>query len=930
MKDSLENLFDKLGLTKDNGLFFKEDNLNVNGRIEYSLKHIDYDAIYILDNNPLIIFKQFSDADYQKIDAFRKNIWNLNDIPVIFIVLPDEIEVYNANIFDDKESILDKFTKEDDLDIFNIYNLSSGAFFDVYEDSFNKSVKVQNYLLDNINETIVSLTKNSLPLKLIHNLIGKLLFSKYLVDRSIFSDDFFEKRYKTSFDEIILNKIHLSDFFSFIEEKFNDELFPIHQDDFDLISDDDLCKIYQLFKGYDMKNAQSVLTCPYDFKIIPIELISNIYELFLDNADNTKSFYTPLFLVDYVLNETLDQKLNGEKSCKILDPSCRSGVFLVEALRRIIEHNLKTNPDLTPDDLKEILTDNIYGIDIDKDAINITLLSIQLTLFDYLTNEQINSFEMPKLLNKNFFADDFFNLDGKFNELDDFDLIIGNPPWGSKNELHIDYCKKNNIPYSNNQIAQSFLLRVKDFTHENSEMSQIISSSILYNTNSEDFRHYFLENFNLKEILECCAVREEIFKNTKGPGCVIFYNNSINHAEPIKHISLKPNRLFYLLSSIVIQKNDVKYISQEDLKNNDWVWKVLIYGNTLDFDLISQIRNKKTFNEFDLNISKGIQISGDKNYDAKKYLNHDFLDVSKKMLHRYYIWNNDDSKWSIEKVSRIRNEKVFTPPYILLTQGLNSDFQCVATYSEKEWVFRNSVISITLNNENEKVLKCMLGFLNSKLFTYIAFLTFSSVGVERNVLRLNELKTLPLIIDERLEKYVNEILDNPKSNELQEKIDELIFDLFSINGLEKELINYLHEVTIPMYKKDNVFYNVKKDELTDYINIFFNTFKHFFNEENNEFLHAVCYYSKQFVGIEFIISDEKADEVIKFEENKIVNFMGSLSIEDKNSLLIQKDIKGFNKTSFFVIKTNEFKNWHKAIAHRDVIEFMNSLMGVED
>lgn len=88
-----------------------------------------------------------------------------------------------------------------------------------------------------------------------------------------------------------------------------------------------------------MRNLeQSVLDCPYDFKIIPIELISNIYEAFLQDNNskkNQKAIYTPLFLVDYMLNNTLDKKLKNNTACKILDPSCGSGVFLVESLRRI-------------------------------------------------------------------------------------------------------------------------------------------------------------------------------------------------------------------------------------------------------------------------------------------------------------------------------------------------------------------------------------------------------------------------------------------------------------------------------------------------------------------------------------------------------------------------------------------------------------------
>ena len=66
--------------------------------------------------------------------------------------------------------------QDDELEIFNIYNLANGTFFDKYSNSFNNSKKVQNYLMENIKITIKLLKKDKLPLEIIHSLIGKLIF----------------------------------------------------------------------------------------------------------------------------------------------------------------------------------------------------------------------------------------------------------------------------------------------------------------------------------------------------------------------------------------------------------------------------------------------------------------------------------------------------------------------------------------------------------------------------------------------------------------------------------------------------------------------------------------------------------------------------------------------------------------------------------
>lgn len=942
MKDSLRNLLNKLELNEDNGLFLKGDDLKINSRIKNSLKYINFDAIYILDENPLIIFKEYDDTfSTEDIKKFRKEIWNLNDVPIIFIILPDEIQVYNSNIFDDNDSILGKFSKDDDLEIFNIYNLANGTFFDKYHNSFNNSKRVQNYLLENIKITIKLLKKDKLDLEIIHSLIGKLIFSKYLIDRGICKDEFFINNYGCNFNNVILKKECLFEFFNILEEKFNPDLFKLTENQKNKITDKHLKNLHKLFSGFDMRNPeQSVLDCPYDFEIIPIELISNIYEAFLQDNNskkNQKAIYTPLFLVDYILNNTLDKKLKNNTSCKVLDPSCGSGVFLVESLRRIIDKNLELKSKLTPNDLKEILTSNIYGIDIDKDAIQMTILSIQLTLFDYLDIKEIKHFKMPQLLNKNFFNDDFFNLDGLFNSLNDFDLIVGNPPWGSKQKSHIEYCKEKKLHISNKQIAQSFLLRVNDFMNESTDVALIVTSKILYNFNDLKFRKYFLKNFNLTEVLEFSSIRREIFNNAIGPGSILFYNSNMANCGDIKHISLKPNKLFYLLSSVVIQKSDIKYISQKDLYNHDWVWKVLVYGNTLDFQLINRLHSKKNigyyFKKYGFSPSRGICI-GNKTEDATKYFEYDFLDVKHRMLQRYHIDESHVEKWSIEKVERPRKEEVFTPPYVLFKQILTQNLECVATYSEKQWVFTNSVISINGKNADEKLLKSILGFLNSKLFSYLSLLTFSTIGIEREIILLKEIEEIPLVINDTLVEYVDKMLNcnNPKYLEIiQHEIDELIFNLLSFTELEKDLVNYFSDVTLPMRKKENVYHKVSNDTLENYIMVFVEYFKNYFKEENNEYFHAECYKSDQFIGIRFIISEEPPKHLIEYKDKpEILNFFGDISIEDKQNLFVQKDIKGFEETSFYVIKSNEFKNWHRAIARRDLIEFTNSLMGLED
>lgn len=67
------------------------------------------------------------------------------------------------------------------------------------------------------------------------------------------------------------------------------------------------------------------------------------------------------------------------------------------------------------------------------------------------------------------------------------------------------------------------------------------------------------------------------------------------------------------------------------------------------------------------------------------------------MLQRYHIDKSNVEKWSIHKAERPRTEETFTPPYVLVKKTLTQDFECVSTYSDEQWVFRDSVMSIKGN-----------------------------------------------------------------------------------------------------------------------------------------------------------------------------------------------------------------------------------------
>ncbi len=168
--------------------------------------------------------------------------------------------------------------------------------------------------------------------------------------------------------------------------------------------------------------------CPYIFKEIPVEILGQVYEQFLgkvirltpghqakveEKPEVRKAggvYYTPRYIVDYIVQQTVGKLLEGKTpieaaALKIVDPACGSGSFLLGAYRHLLDWHqqwyLEHEPEkwakgrnpalmqsssggwrMTTEKKKEILVNNIHGVDIDPQAVEVTKLSLLLKVLE--------------------------------------------------------------------------------------------------------------------------------------------------------------------------------------------------------------------------------------------------------------------------------------------------------------------------------------------------------------------------------------------------------------------------------------------------------------------------------------------------------------------------------------------------------------------
>lgn len=1006
----LLGLLESLNLLSTEAVFFSDEKNgltfhSLSPDIQKRLEAIEPDAFFIFNNQPYILF--FDLTENQNIDREQKihrQVWSFDYSPIIFIVKDNEIQLYNAFNYDKKLEQLQKINIADEErnHVFSFWNLQSGESWKWLQANYYKSTihkkRVNQRLFDNIKEVREKLTdaqingNNFLTEDHANILILRLIFIRYLIDRGVMiSEDYIqgtsvlEKR--QSFSVLINDPAKLDSFFGFLNEKFNGVLFK----DTDItLSTLQAYSLSLIFDGRQNKvqptlfdNLLEFYFDVFDFSIIPVEIISGIYESLIneETKDEHSAVYTPSFLVEYILNETVDKHLlnNASSECKVFDPSCGSGIFIVQSYRRMADKELALNGGkVNKTKLREIAQNNLFGVDLNEQALKVTCFSIYIAILDYHDPKTImDNFKFPKLINENLFSADFFDTNHPFNEIvksKKQDFILGNPPWKSnKGDKHLAWLQTNQKKTGRFEIAQSFLLRSKDFMYEHTVSALIVTSTIFYNISetTKAFKKEFLTTFCLDRFFDLSPVRRLIFEEKDSPAAIVYYRlgKEESHLNNIvKHTSIKSNIFLKYFKTLIIEKFDQKQIQQKHFLENDWMFKVALYGNTLDFTFLKRLQKaSKNINDLIDNKSlfAGAGIKSNKGDDYAEALIGLPL-IENKEIKEYYT--PVDPKRNQLKKEEVyfesgRKKDLFFGKKILIKEQARNESELVISYVDKDCVYKNGIWGIT--SVDEVALKGLIGYLISDFYTYYIYITACSWGVStRPQIRLHdEYLSFPFVelpshfkdkfaklIDQFIkpfEAYYAGILRSPKlpvPEDILDEINKIINATYQIRGYEKDLIDYVLNVSRYQFQESKQYKFTRKIDqnssyLKEYISVFTKEFAQLYEGEN---LQVEVYSLDHFIALNFVftkgITDGhtvyvKVESDIKEVLKRIAN---SLSIsklinahDPTKNLFIQKDIKGFEENSFYIIKPNEYKCWHKAIAWYDVAEIKETIEQAE-
>lgn len=296
---------------------------------------------------------------------------------------------------------------------------------------------------------------------------------------------------------------------------------------------------------------------------IDIEILVEFFEYLLDKDEKNQNgiVFTPKYISDFIVKDSLNDITEWSKKIKIIDPGCGCGIFLISAIEFLHKKfNIK---------LKQIIENNIYGIDIMQE--NVRRCKFVMQIYCFLNNEEYSNLKTNIIC-----ADSLNNAWYEYFNVEKFDYIIGNPPYVNTHDLKEETIKLLKEKYYTTKegvfnIFYAFIEEGMNNLSENGQLEFIIPNNFLTIKSALRLRNFITQNNYLNKIIDFSD--NMIFKPVRTYNCIIKLNKKDNNEVSYKVIKKVEN------IETVLEKINYDIIDINRLDENGWK---LVDKNTLD------------------------------------------------------------------------------------------------------------------------------------------------------------------------------------------------------------------------------------------------------------------------------------------------------------------------------------------------------------
>jgi SAM-dependent methyltransferase len=730
------------------------------------------DATYFRGSVPLVAFAR---ADDDEVADVHRRLWNYSKVPLLIAGTPTQVRVFSCYMPPSPRdrppaAEVGSVSLNDDvaagLAHFGRSEVETGRVASEYPRYFERHQRVDRKLLANLRDLRTLLREGDVPSPTVDSLIGRSIFVRYLEDGAILTAEHFrELSPHSSYVDVLRAGVDTTyELFKALSARFNGDVFAPTPGEATDVSNQALETVASFLDGGDVATGQSSFW-PYDFSVIPPELISSIYEQLLEQTQKADAaYYTPRSVVDLILDEVLPWEAGPVP--RILDPACGSGIFLTQAYRRLVfRESVRTKERLGFAELAKLLEESIHGVDKSPAAISVAAFGLYLALLEEVDPPVAwETAKLPKLIGKNLVVQDFF--DDQPETFSEFDLVIGNPPWQSAlPEAARKYVKQTNVPIADQQLAQAFLWRAMESLCDEGVLGLLMPAKLLHNksTKANAVRQHLYAAAGIETIFDLSTLRRELFETAVAPAAVVIARRRATEGEPweLIHAVPRPSPLQQTADGFVLGQEDIHRVSLRLATSHADVWKILLWGGERDLAIVARLRaHFRTLGEVAKDRGwvhgQGFQIKGGDRNRADELVGLSFVPTQS-----IAPFEADTTSKVVDErfMHRPRDPALYRGPHVLVRRGVARG-RLAAVMIDIDATFNNAVVGVAGPAEDRDRLRLLAAYVNSSLGNYYHFLTSSTWGVERDVVEANELLSMPFPeFDSSGARHVLDVLD---------------------------------------------------------------------------------------------------------------------------------------------------------------------------
>ncbi|MCL6371543.1 SAM-dependent DNA methyltransferase [Pectobacterium atrosepticum] len=799
------------------------------------------EAVFSAQSVPTAIFKDAGGEmpSERQIAQWHEAAWNIGVAPLLWIITPTDVRLYDCYASPVSESLEHVATAP--LDVFSLkaedrlrsldamcgrYATETGAFWSsTIGQRIDRRHRVDRALLNEINALEDRLTSlppaNGQPLPdckqemqasrdFAQRLIGRCIFTSYLVDRGI-AEPFLPQALPTDVAGMFSTVDSTFTLFRWLRGTFNGDLFPMDDPgaEHQRLGEAHLELLRDFVEGRSLLSGQGRLF-RFRFDAIPVDLISSIYQQFArssaaDEAHEQGLHYTPVELVHLTLDPVFERL---PEQARVIDPTCGSGAFLVEAFRRLVWKRTKAGKTASRAVVREVLRTQLYGIDINKSALGIAAFSLYLAALE-LDEEPVQDIQDLKF--DRLIGVTLFEADTVHDELpplvmaEPFDAVVGNPPWTFVKRGRASRKRKADDVQSSRPRRspdQEFLWVASRLAGDSGRVGMVMKSSPFFSKDEHAIqsREALLCALQPAALVNLSALRKEgLFPDATGPALLFF-----------GRCALMDQKDRLLLGSIPwtpdFRRNGIFHVGPGELRSiplprvlrTPPMLKAATFGTARDGWLIEKLEHtfptlKQILDDAGLSTrGQGYQVNGGGNNEPPP----DYYELNVLTPGDYTpfrVHGRALSRFEHGSLHRARDPAIFKGPLLICPEGsfLNTTGRYSSTVSLTDVLYTESFFGVSFVGHELDAALVLNAILSSSLTTFQLAYGGGSWGLERTKVKPNDLLALrvpdltaadPLLLTAVLEAE-RRLAAAPDDPACLEALDSSVYDLY---GLERD------------------------------------------------------------------------------------------------------------------------------------------------